>query len=52
VGRLGVAGAENEAGLHVQVELVAQRGLHVDLGQHPEALVGQGLGGMRSTASA
>ena len=33
-----VAGAQDEIGLHLLAELVAQSGLHVDLGQHAEAL--------------
>ena len=42
MGELGVAGTEDEVGLHVVSELVVQRCVDVDLGEHTKALSLQG----------
>lgn len=39
--KVGVAGAEDDVGLHLQSSLLLQGCLHVDLGQHAESLLGE-----------
>ena len=39
MGELGIAGAEDDLGVDVDVELVLQRLADVDLGEDPEALL-------------